>query len=57
VIKSSDLNPPVAKFRGKGKSAFEKLKYDRSEKCVYFNQAQYFDGIYPQVEIDMIEFH
>jgi hypothetical protein len=45
LLQSSELNTPIAKFRGKGEGAVEKLKYDRSEKRVYFNQSQYFEGI------------
>ena len=45
LLQSSDLNPPIAKFRGKGEGIVEKLRYDISERRVFFNQSQYFEGI------------
>ncbi|MEW6326320.1 MAG: type ISP restriction/modification enzyme [Thermodesulfobacteriota bacterium] len=45
LIKSSVVDPPVAKFQGKGNDRVEKLKYDGKEKRVYINQNQYFEGI------------
>ncbi|MBW1701381.1 MAG: DNA methyltransferase, partial [Deltaproteobacteria bacterium] len=45
LLQSSELNPPIAKSRGKGDNNIEKLKYDEKEKRVYFNQSQYFEGI------------
>ncbi|MCD6295760.1 MAG: N-6 DNA methylase [Deltaproteobacteria bacterium] len=49
LLQSSELNPPIAKFRGKGEGIVEKLRYDSSEKRVYFNQGQYFEGISKEV--------
>jgi len=49
LLQSSDLNPPIAKFRGKGEGIVEKLRYDSSEKRIYFNQGQYFEGISKEV--------
>ena len=45
LLQSADLNPPIAKFRGKGDNNVEKLRYDNKEKSVYFNQSQCFEGI------------
>jgi predicted helicase len=45
LLKSSELDPPVAKFQGKGDDKVEKLRYDEKEKRVYINQNQYFEGI------------
>jgi len=45
LLQSSDLNPPIAKFRGKGEGSVENLRYDKAERRVYFNQSQYFEGI------------
>ncbi len=45
LLRPSDLNPPIAKFQGKGDNNVEKLRYDKNERRVYFNQGQYFEGI------------
>jgi len=45
LLKSKELDPPVAKFQGKGKKEVGKLIYDEKEKRIYFNQNQYIDGI------------
>ena len=45
LLKSKELNMPVAKFQGKDDNKVEKLRYDEKEKRVYFNQSQYFEGI------------
>jgi type ISP restriction-modification system protein/N-6 DNA methylase len=49
MFQSSDLNPPIAKLRGKGEGAVEKLKYDKTERRIYFNRSQYFEGISTEV--------
>lgn len=49
LLQSQDLNPPIAKFQGKGEGSVEKLRYDKGEKRVYFNQSQYFEGISAEV--------
>ena len=49
LLKSTELDPPVAKFQGKGNNKVEKLKYSEKEKRVYFNQSQYFEGIKKEV--------
>ncbi len=45
LLKSSDLHPPISKFQGKGDNHVEKLRYNKSESRVYFNQDHYFEGI------------
>ena len=45
LLQSSELNTPIAKFQGKGEGIVEKLRYDISERRVFFNQSQYFEGI------------
>ncbi|MBW1703295.1 MAG: hypothetical protein JRJ50_14510, partial [Deltaproteobacteria bacterium] len=37
------------KFRGKGEGIVEKLRYDKNESLVCFNQSQYFEGISTEV--------
>ena len=45
LLKSSDLDSPVAKFQGKGDNRVEKPKYDEKARCVYINASQCFEGI------------
>lgn len=47
LIKSSELTPPVSKFQGKGDYKVEKVRYEQDK--VYINNAQYFEGIAPEV--------
>jgi len=49
LLKSMELDPPIAKFQGKGENNVEKLRYDEKEKRVYFNQGQYFEGIKKEI--------
>jgi hypothetical protein len=49
LLQSSDLNLPIAKFRGKGEGSVENLRYDKAERRVYFNQSQFFEGISEEV--------
>ncbi len=44
LLKSSDLDPPVVRFQGKGDNRVEKPRYDEGERRVYINAAQYFEG-------------
>ncbi len=48
MLKSAELDPPVAQFHGKGTDKVGKLKYDDKENRLYINEEQYFDGITPQ---------
>lgn len=48
LLKSTELDLPIVKIQGKGEKRVQKLKYDRKEKRVYFNQNQYFEGVTKQ---------
>jgi len=45
LLKSSELDPPLCKFQGKGDNRVEIIKYDEKEKRIYFNEKQYFEEI------------
>ncbi len=45
VLKSSELDRPLAKFQGKGESRVEKLIFDEKMKQVYINKTQFFEGV------------
>jgi predicted helicase len=47
LLKSKELEQPVARFQGKGNGKVEKPKYEKSR--VYINAIQYFDGVKPEV--------
>lgn len=53
LLKSSELDSPIAKFQGKGDPAVagrvEKLRYDEKDKRLYFNSEQFVDGIRKEV--------
>ncbi len=49
LLKSPELDPPVAKFQGKGENRIEKLRYAEKENRAYINQSQYFEGITKEV--------
>jgi len=49
LLKSPELDQPLAKFQGKGDNKVEKLHYDEKENRVYFNQTQYFEGVTKEV--------
>jgi predicted helicase len=49
LLKSPELNNPIAKFQGIGDYHIEKPKYDENEKRVYINNAQYFEEIKKEV--------
>src|SRR5579884_658212 len=49
LLKSAELNSPMARFQGKGDHRVEKLRYDEGEQRVYINAAQYFEGIEKEV--------
>ncbi len=49
LLKSPDLDPPVARFQGKGNSHVEKPRYSEKEQRVYINAPQYFEGIEKEV--------
>jgi hypothetical protein len=37
--------PKSSKFQGKGDNRVEKIKYEETEKRIYFNEKQYFEEI------------
>lgn len=45
LLKSSELDPPSVRFQGKGDNRVERLLYNETERRVYINAAQYFEGI------------
>jgi predicted helicase len=45
LMKSPELDSPVAKFQGVGDKRVEKIKYDKKNERVYINKDQYFEGI------------
>jgi len=47
LLKSAELNNPIAKFQGSGDNQVEKPRYD--EDRVYINNDQYFEGIEKEV--------
>jgi type I restriction-modification system DNA methylase subunit len=47
LLKSSELDPPVAKFQGKGNYRVEKLRYEQEK--LFINNDQYFENIAPEV--------
>ncbi|MCD6384865.1 N-6 DNA methylase [Candidatus Sumerlaeota bacterium] len=50
LLKSTALERPVARFRGKGDNdRIEKVVYKEDEKRVYINKDKYFEGIAPEV--------
>jgi hypothetical protein len=53
LLKSPELESPIARFREEGPHRVEKLRYDEREQRVYVNKAQYFDG----VEKSVWEYH
>ena len=49
LLKSSELDLPIARFQGKGNNRVEKPKYDEKAEMVYINKEQYFEGISGEV--------
>ncbi len=47
LLKSSELDIPVARFQGRGNDKVEKLKYEKGK--LYINNDQYFEGISQEV--------
>ncbi|OHE59838.1 MAG: DNA methyltransferase [Thermodesulfovibrio sp. RBG_19FT_COMBO_42_12] len=47
LMKSTDLEPPIASFYGKGDNRVEKLRYDQGK--LYINNDQYFEGIASEI--------
>jgi predicted helicase len=49
LLKSRELDQPIAKFQGQGDNKVEKLKYDEKNKRLYFNSQQYVEGVEKEV--------
>jgi predicted helicase len=49
LLKSPKLDPPIARFQGKGDNRVKKLKYDDKAGVLYINKEQYFEGILQDV--------
>jgi hypothetical protein len=47
LLKSKEIDPPIAKFKGKGENKVEKVTYKDGK--VSINKEQYFDGIVDDV--------
>jgi len=47
LLKSAELDPPVAKLQGQGDYKVVKVRYE--EPRVYINNNQYFEGIAPEI--------
>ena len=47
LLKSPELDSPIAKLQGKGDYKVEKVKYEK--ECVYINNDQCFEGVKPEV--------
>lgn len=45
LLQSDEINIPLVKSQGMGDNLVEKLKYVESENRVYYNDAQYFEGV------------
>ena len=49
LLKSPELDPPIARLQGAGDNRVEKPRYGQKEKRVYINKTQYFEGVVPEV--------
>ncbi len=49
LLKSPELEPPVARFPETGESKVAKTRYSENERRVCVNERQYFEGIEPEV--------
>lgn len=49
LLRSPNLDPPIARFQGKGDSRVEKPHYSEKDQRVYINSTQYFEGIEKEV--------
>ena len=49
MLKSHELDTPIARFQGKGDNTVEKPNYDDKTGRVYVNKEQYFEGISPEI--------
>ncbi|MCY7384267.1 MAG: N-6 DNA methylase [Microcoleus sp. CAN_BIN18] len=49
LMKSKKLNKVITKYPVSGDNAVSEVTYKESERRVYINKQQYFEGIYPEV--------
>lgn len=49
LMKSPDLDTPIARFEGEGEDRVEKPLYDADERRVYINKTVYFEGVPPEI--------
>ncbi len=49
LLKSPELNPPIAKFEGHGNSEVVRVNFVEKENRVYINETQYFEDISKEV--------
>jgi hypothetical protein len=47
LLKSKEIDPPLAKFKGKGENRVEKVTYEESK--ILINPDQYFDGVTEEI--------
>lgn len=47
LLKSAELEPPVAKYQGRGDDKVGKIRYGK--ECIYINKNQYYSGISKEV--------
>jgi hypothetical protein len=45
LMKSTELDPPLAKFQGTGMNRVDTLKFNQKNSRMYINKDQYFEGI------------
>ncbi len=45
LLKSPELDSPIARFQGKGDNRVEKPRYDEKAEMVYINKTRYFERI------------
>jgi predicted helicase len=50
LLKSSELDSPIAKYQGSGDNdCIEKVIYKEDERRIYINKEKYFEGVTPEV--------
>lgn len=49
LLKSPDLDSPIARFQGKGDNRVKRLKYDDKAGVLHISKEQYFEGIKQEI--------
>lgn len=49
LLKSPDLDSPIARFQGKGDNRVKRLKYDDKAGVLHISKEQYFEGITQEI--------